>query len=74
MTYIIDRIEDGIAVLECHVSGEIIELPKKALPKGAREGQMLQKDGDGFVIDKAGTQKRKEEMQARLDRILKKYK
>ena len=70
MNYIIDRIEDGIAVLECRTTGEIIELTKKALPKGIREGQMLQKIGDEFVIDKAGTEKRREEMRGRLDRIL----
>jgi len=74
MTYIIDRIEDGIAVLECQATKEIIELPRKALPRGAREGQMLLKEEDGFVIDKAGTQKRKDEMRARLDRILGKNK
>jgi len=72
MNYIIDRIEDGIAVLECQVTNEIIEVPRKALPKGAREGQLLQKDGDGFAIDKTATERRRQEMRARLDRILKK--
>jgi len=69
MEYIIDRIEDGIAVIESK-SGEIIELPKTALPKGAREGQCLIKKGDGYIIDKAGTEKRKAEMRSRLDKIL----
>jgi len=69
MEYIIDRIEDGIAVLE-NKSGEIIELPRKDLPKGAREGQCLIKEGEGYAIDRAGTEKRKAEMKARLDRIL----
>ncbi|MCL2360180.1 MAG: DUF3006 domain-containing protein [Defluviitaleaceae bacterium] len=70
MEYIIDRIEDGIAVIESKTTGEIIELPKKALPRGAREGQMLIKEGDSFIIDKAGTEKRRAEMRARLDKIL----
>ena len=70
MSYIIDRIEDGIAVLEDKNTGEIIELPKKALPRGAKEGQLLTKQGESFVIDRAGTDKRREEMRARLDKIL----
>jgi len=70
MKYIIDRTEDGIAVLECQTTNEIIELEKNALPKGSREGQVLIKQDDDFIIDKASTHKRKEEMQARLDKIL----
>jgi len=70
VTHIIDRIEDGIAVLECKATGEIIELPKSALPKSAREGHMLAKDGDTYVIDREATQKRRDEMKARLEKIL----
>lgn len=69
MEYIIDRIEDGIAVIESK-SGEVIELPKNALPKSAREGQCLIKEGDGYIIDKAATEKRRAEMRSRLDKIL----
>ena len=69
-THIIDRIEDGIAVIECKATGEIIELPKSAMPKGAREGQMLLKDGDTFTINREATQRRRDEMRARLEKIL----
>ena len=70
--YIIDRIEDGIAVLECMETNEIIELPRSELPKGCREGQMLTKDGDCYAIDHEATQKRRENMQSRLEKLLKK--
>ena len=73
MNYIIDRIEDGIAVLECTDTPEgIIEIPRKNLPKGVREGQVLCKDGDTYTIDHEATQRRREMLRARLDRILKK--
>ena len=72
MTYVIDRIEDGIAVLECMETNEIIELPRKELPKGCREGLMLTKDGDSYTIDHEATKKRKENMQSRLEKLLKK--
>ena len=78
-TYIIDRIEDGIAVLECLDTDlgnrdEMLELPRAALPKGVREGQVLRKDGDGFTIDYEATQKRRDNMRSRLDKLLKKDK
>ena len=73
MLYIIDRIEDGIATIECSDDAsniEMIELPKQALPKGAREGHVLAKDGDAYVIDYETTNKRRANARARLDRIL----
>jgi len=72
-SYIIDRIEDGIAVLECiKGSKEIIEIPRKALPKGAREGQVLCQNADGYIIDHEATAKRRSQMRERLNRLLKK--
>ena len=70
MTYVIDRIEDGIAVLECMDTGEIIEILQRSLPRTAREGHILQKDGDAFIIDREATQKRRVELRERLEKIL----
>jgi len=69
-TFVIDRIEDGIAVLECQATGEFIEIPKTAMPKGARDGHLLSKTDDGFVIDHAATQALREDMKRRLEKIL----
>ena len=72
--YIIDRIEDGIAVIECSDGDEIttIELPRKALPKGAREGHVLQKHGDNYTVDYEATNQRRAQLRERLNRLLKK--
>jgi len=70
VTHVIDRIENGIAVLECKATYEIIELPVNALPKGAREGHMLVKTGETFTIDRAATQARREEIKQRFEKIL----
>ena len=71
MTYVIDRIEDGIAVLE-YIDNrkEVLQIPKSSLPKGAREGHVLQKNGDTFTISQEATQKRREDLRARMDKIL----
>ena len=76
MTYVIDRIEDGIATLEILSDArdiEVIEIPKAALPKGAREGDVLHKDGDGFIIDREMTKKRREDIQAKMKRLFDKW-
>ena len=70
MTYFIDRIEDGIAVLECQTTFETIETPKYNLPKTAREGHVLVKDGETYTIDREATQKRRDELKQRLEKIL----
>jgi len=71
MTYLIDRIEGGIAVLEAVTTNEIIEVPKENLPKTAREGHVLRKDGDTYTIDREATNKRREQLRERLENILK---
>ena len=39
MNIVIDRIEEGIALLD--VDGEIIEFPIEALPEDAKEGDLI---------------------------------
>ena len=73
MVYIVDRIEAGVVVLEAQDTGEILEIAKQALPKGIREGQMLRKEGDGFVIDYEGTKLRQEQMKVRVKGLFDRY-
>lgn len=47
---IIDRIEGDIAVVECD-DGSFTEFALSRLPKGAREGSVLVRCGDGFILD-----------------------
>jgi len=70
MTYIIDRIEDGIAILECQNTHEILKISMDALPKTAREGHVLTKDGDTYTINRDATQKRRDDIKRRLEKIL----
>jgi len=46
MQWIIDRIENGIAVCE-REDGGFEQFPLAELPEGAREGSVLAKDGGG---------------------------
>ena len=68
MIYIIDRIENGIAVLESQ--DEIFEIPKSMLPKDIQEGQVLVKNGDSYTIDWDLTKKRRSSIKNRLEKLL----
>ena len=68
MNYIIDRIENGIAVLESQ--DEMLEVPKSMLPKEAKEGHVLFKDGESYVIDWDLTNKRRSDIKNRLEKLL----
>jgi hypothetical protein len=77
MQWVIDRIEDGIAVLEAVAAEgddapEAVERPKKELPKGAREGHVLTDGGvagGALRIDKEETAARAARIRERLERL-----
>ncbi|MCL2528051.1 MAG: DUF3006 domain-containing protein [Defluviitaleaceae bacterium] len=69
MAWVIDRIEEGIAVLENTETQEILELEKKDLPKGCREGHVLKKEGGCFVRDPEGDAQRKNMIQEKFNKL-----
>jgi hypothetical protein len=72
MQWVIDRIEGGIAVLESAETDETVERPKKDLPKGAKEGQVLTDDGSAggaLRIDLEETAARAARIRERFERL-----
>ncbi len=63
---IIDRIVEGIAVGETE-DGKRVSLTD--FPSGAREGDVLTLTGEGWQIDAAETERRREKAVARTRRI-----
>ena len=62
---IIDRFENGFAVVEDGESGEIFDIPVSNLPAGAREGSVLKRTESGYILgDK--DKKRSDEIKACL--------
>ena len=56
--YIIDRIEEDFAVVEC--DGEMQNIKLDILPKGAKSGDVLINSDGSFAIDKQDNQERKQ--------------
>ncbi len=70
MTVIIDRITDGVAVLELP-DRRRLEVPAKKLPSGANEGDCLSMTEDGgFVLDEAETARRRKANAELFKRLL----
>ena len=65
--WIVDRIEEGLAVLENIANLESIVCPVADLPKGIQEGDPLIKEGSSFLLDSS------EEAAARSSRMKEKF-
>lgn len=58
--YSVDRIENGIAVIECGT--EILNISVLSLPNGVQEGDILVRQSDGsFTVDSEETERLKRE-------------
>ena len=69
MNYIIDKIEDNIAVLETQDTKEILNINKSLLPKGIKEGMILSKNNDIYIIDTKATAKRRKTILEKFKRL-----
>lgn len=66
--YVIDRIEEGIAVL-VRDSGEKMEVSLSSLPSGAHEGSCLRPCECGFALDEGEEAMRKRRIERKLNAL-----
>ena len=69
MPWIIDRYEEGIAILEDSETREILEISRKEMPKGAREGHVLKIEDGQYCLDLEGTARRKEMIKEKFSKL-----
>lgn len=62
MQVIIDRFEGNYAVCEKE-DRTMVDIEKSKIPSGAKEGDILNIDGDNITIDINATKKRKKEIE-----------
>lgn len=67
--FIVDRIEDGKAVLEAE-NGEHLEIDKSQIPEEALEGDVLKEDGDALTTAPVETEERRDIMRNLLKGLI----
>ena len=74
MIWVIDRLEEGLAVLENTENLENIVCPVTDLPDGAREGDTLTREGTRFLLNPEVTAARSRRIREKMERLKKKDK
>lgn len=69
MPWVIDRFEEGFAVLEDTDSLESLDLPRSQLPTAAQEGHTLKMEDGCYVIDYEDTEARRKRIQEKFSRL-----
>lgn len=70
--YIVDRLEEMLAVIEVTESDDTthyIKVNRDQLPSNVQEGDMLVHNDDVWQIDVQATQKRREKMKQRFQKL-----
>jgi hypothetical protein len=67
MKYAIDRIVDNIVILESIKNKEIIKVDKELLPQNIKEGSILIKRKDSYILSKSIT--RKDKIKRRFNKL-----
>jgi hypothetical protein len=70
MRVVIDRFEGGYAVCE-EEDRAMINIEKRRLPKGVKEGDVLIINGDVIKIERQETNQKKEEIKKLMDELWK---
>lgn len=73
-TYAIDRIVGDTALCECLQTDTPMLIERKALPPGAKEGDVIRQEGTGFVLDSASTEARRRDLTNRMNRLFDRHK
>lgn len=65
MKYIIDRLEEGLAICETELRKRI-SIPVDHLPEGLKEGDVLKEEKGIFCLDPEETEKRRRDLKKKL--------
>lgn len=70
MRYVIDRLEETLAICE-NDDKEIISVSRKELPEAAIEGDVIALQDDGiWILDSESTKKRRERIRKKMMNLL----
>lgn len=70
MKYIIDRIEQNIAICEDDNKKQI-EIEVTKLPSNIKEGDIIKQEKGKYIIDEENTEKKREDIRKRMSKLWK---
>ncbi len=71
MYYIIDRIEEPFAVCENSIDGKMYNISLADLPEGIKQGDIIKKKNEIFIIDYEEKEKREKNIMNKIKNIWK---
>lgn len=69
MIYIVDRIEDNVAVLENKETKKITDVSLSLLPKDIKEGNVLKYENNTYILDKKEEEERKKAILTKFEKL-----
>lgn len=69
MIYIVDRIENNIAVLENKETNEIINIDISILPTNLKEGNVLRYENNTYILDNDEEEKRRQLLLEKFNKL-----
>ena len=71
MKYSIDRIEEKLAIIQNINNGEMEEIELSKLPAEIKEGTIIIKENDNFILDEKSTTEIKSDIKNRFSNLIK---
>lgn len=69
MKFVVDRIEEYIAVCQNLDNKEMIEIALEKLPKGIKEGKVISLENDVYSIDENEENERRKRIEEKMNRL-----
>ena len=69
MIYIVDRIENNIAILENKETNEIINIDISLLPTNLKEGNVLRYENNTYILDNDEEDKRRQLLVEKFNKL-----
>ena len=70
--YTVDRIEEKYAICENQASKEVVKVEIEKLPKGIKEGSVIRKVKEDYLLDKEKEKNRENSIKQKMDKLWKK--
>lgn len=70
MRYVVDRVVDDIVVLENMSNRDVIEVSATDVPENIKDGNVLIKQDNKFILDKEAEKERRKNMRDKFNKLL----